>query len=136
MQKPMNIRLVRVQYIPKTLEPGFLYVSEEFGAAVHLCACGCGSKVSTPLGPTEWTLEETASGPSLTPSVGSWQLRCKSHYWIRRGKIVWSGTWTHDQVVAGRRAEEVRRRAHYDALDRKRAGILQRLWRWLKSLFR
>lgn len=97
MQKLTKIELVRVHYVPKTLKPGLLYVSEEFGAAVHLCACGCGSKVSTPLGPTEWALEETASGPSLSPSVGSWQLPCKSHYWIRGGKIVWSGQYEREQ---------------------------------------
>ncbi|HVT87716.1 MAG TPA: DUF6527 family protein [Tepidisphaeraceae bacterium] len=122
--------------MPKTLEPGVLYVSEEFGAAVHLCACGCGSKVSTPLGPTEWKFEETAAGPSLRPSVGSWQLPCKSHYWIRGGNVVWSGAWTPEQVLAGRQAEERRRRAYFDAKDRKRGGVLQRLWRWIKSFFR
>jgi hypothetical protein len=135
MQKLTKIKLMRVHYVPKTLEPGLLYVSEEFGAAVHLCACGCGSKVSTPLGPTEWVLEEVVNGPSLSPSVGNWQFPCKSHYWIRGGNIVWSGKWTPEQVAAGRSAEEQRRRAHYNALDRKRGGVLQRLWHWVKSLF-
>ena len=136
MQRLTKIELVRVHYIPKTLEPGLLYVSEEFGAAVHLCACGCGAKVSTPLGLTEWELEETATGPSLWPSVGNWQLPCKSHYVISSGIIIWCGKWTSAQIAAGRGAEEKRRRAYYDDLDRKRGGILQRLWRWLKSLFR
>ena len=36
MQKLTTIKLARVQYIPKTLEPGVLYVSEKFEAAVHL----------------------------------------------------------------------------------------------------
>jgi hypothetical protein len=135
MQKVTKIELVRVRFIPKELEPGFLYVSEEFGAAVHLCACGCGSKVSTPLGPAEWALEETASGPSLSPSVGNWQFPCRSHYWVTGGSIVWSMEWTPAQVAAGRQAEEERRRDYYDSLDRKRGGLLQRFWRWLKSLF-
>jgi hypothetical protein len=135
MQKLMNIKLLRVRYVPKTLAPGLLYVSEEFGAVVHLCACGCGSKVSTPVGPAEWAFEETAHGPSLEPSVGNWQLPCNSHYWIRDGSIVWSGKWTSKQVTAGRRVEEERRRAHYAALDRKRGGVLRRLWRWIKSFF-
>ena len=52
----MKIELQRVHYMPKELKPGVLYVSEEFGAAAHLCACGCGAKIRTPLGPTEWTL--------------------------------------------------------------------------------
>ena len=135
MQKLTKIELVRVHYIPKTLEPGLLYVSEEFGAAVHLCACGCGSKVSTPLGPTEWSLKETISGPSLKPSVGNWQLPCKTHYWIRGGNVVWYEEWSTEQIVTGRRAEEARRQDHYEKLDRNRGGIVQRLWLWLKRLF-
>ena len=55
--------------MPQDLRPGVLYVSEEFGAAAHLCACGCGEKVSTPLGPTEWSLEETGWRAD-TSSVG------------------------------------------------------------------
>src|ERR1044072_8457033 len=104
MPKLTRIQLVRVYYIPKVLEPGLLYVSEEFGAAVHLCACGCGAKVSTPLGPAEWVIQETAHGPSLRPSVGNWQLPCQSPYWICRGEIVWSDQWTNEQIRAGRRA--------------------------------
>ena len=130
-----RIRLERVCYMPKELEPGVLYVSEEFGAAAHLCACGCGAKIRTPLGPPAWSLEETDSGPSLHPSVGNWQLPCKSHYWIKRGKVVWAAEWTPEQVTAGRCAEEVRRRDYYDASYRRQGGILQRFWRWLKSLF-
>lgn len=88
MSKLTHIQLVRVHYVPQVLEPGRLYVSEEFGAVVHLCACGCGAKVSTPLGPAEWSLHETDQGPSLRPSVGNWQHPCQSHYWIDAGRIV------------------------------------------------
>src|SRR5215208_1832321 len=115
----MKIELQRVHYMPKELEPGVLYVSEKFGTAAHLCACGCNSKVRTPLGLTEWTLEETDSGPSLWPSIGNWQLPCQSHYWISRGEVIWSNKWTPQQITAGRRMEEVRRQAYYDALDRR-----------------
>ena len=121
--------------MPRELKPGVLYASEEFGIAVHLCACGCGSKVSTPLGPTEWTLEDTKNGPTLTPSVGNWQQDCQSHYWIRRGKVVWAPKWTPERIDAGRRNEEARRRAYYDALYCQRGSTLRRFWGWLKRLF-
>ena len=94
-----------------------------------------GSKVKTPLGPTEWSVEETKSGPSLRPSVGNWQQACQSHYWIDRGEIIWAAKWTPGQIAAGHRHEDERRRAYYDAPDRKRGGLLQRVWRWLKGLF-
>ena len=132
----MMVQIQRVQYVPKELKPGILYVAQEFDIAVHLCACGCGSKVTTPLGPTEWTVKETASGPSLYPSVGNWQLACQSHYWIDGGEIRWAKKWTPDQIARGRKLEEERRRSYYDALERKRGGLLRRLWYWAKSLFR
>ena len=135
MSKLTTISLLRVHYVPKVLESGILYVSEEFGAAVHLCACGCGAKVSTPLGPTEWKLQEAAGGPTLTPSVGSWQLPCQSHYWIRNGQILWCETWSAAQIEAGRRQEEVRRRDYYDGRT-KPVGIWQRIWNWISSWFR
>jgi len=131
----MRIKLQHVQYMPKELKPRVLYVSEEFGAAAHLCACGCGAKIRTPLGPTEWALEETDSGPTLHPSVGNWQQACQSHYWIYRGEVNWSKKWTPEQIAEGRCAEEKRRRAYYYALDRQRGGILQRCWHWVKGLF-
>lgn len=131
----MRIELQRVRYMPKELKHGVLYVSEEFGAAAHLCACGCGSKIRTPLGPTEWTLEETDRGPTLRPSVGNWQQACQSHYWIYRGEIRWCDKWTPVQIALGRRTEEERGRAYYDALDRQRGGVLRRFLRWVKGLF-
>jgi hypothetical protein len=131
----MKIVLQRVQYMPKELKPGVLYVAEEFGAVAHLCACGCGSKVRTPLGLTEWKLEETEAGPTLYPSIGNWQQTCQSHYWIYRGEIRWAEKWTPEQIAAGRRAEEERRRAYYAVLDRQRTSILKKLRQWVKNLF-
>jgi hypothetical protein len=75
----MRFDLQRVRYIPAELRPGVLYVSKEFSIAVHLCACGCGTKIRTPLGPTEWSVKKTAKGPTLDPSVGNWQEPCQSH---------------------------------------------------------
>jgi len=131
----MRIELRHVHFIPKEMEPGVLYVAAEFGAAAHLCACGCGAKIRTPLSPTEWALDETTDGPTLRPSIGNWQQTCESHYWIWRGEIFWSGKWTPEQIAAGRRREEERRRDYFGALDRERASILRRFWRWLSSRF-
>jgi hypothetical protein len=64
--------------------------------------------------------------------VGNWQLACKSHYWIYRGKIRWSDKWTPEKIAAGRRGEEERRSAYHDALDHQNDGILKRFLRWVK----
>lgn len=131
----MKFELQRVHYMPKELKPGILYVSEEFDIAIHLCACGCGSKVKTPLGPTEWSVLETKSGPSLSPSVGNWQQPCQSHYWIDSGTIKWARKWTAEQIEAGRQHEEARRRDYYGKLERQRGGWPQKFVRWVKWLF-
>lgn len=128
----MRFELRRVRTMPAKLQRGLLYVSEEFETAAHLCACGCGSKVRTPLGPTEWQFTEDAEGPSLDPSIGNWQHACKSHYWITRGAVAWSNSWTPDQIATGRAREE-RRREHYYA-ELQPHTRWAKLWRWCKSV--
>jgi hypothetical protein len=120
--------------MPDELRPGVLYVSKEFETAHHLCACGCGAKIRTPLGPTEWTLDETLRGPTLWPSIGNWQQACQSHYWIRKGGIVWAEKWTPQQIARGRQAEEHRRTTYYEKLYGERPNLLARVWRWLMAL--
>ncbi len=131
----IKIKLERVHYMPKLLEPGILYISEEFGTAAHLCACGCGAKIRTPLGPTEWSIEDTDAGPTLWPSVGNWQQACKSHYVIYRGEVKWAGTWTDTQIHAGRVREEKRREVYYRALYSGSEGRLDKFARWIKRFF-
>ena len=119
--------------MPASLEPGVLYISEEFETAAHLCACGCGSKIRTPLGPTEWQFSDDPEGPSLDPSVGNWQRPCRSHYWIDRGRIEWSTEWSAAQIAAGRAREQRRRERYYAVLYPDRWW--SRVWRWLKTMF-
>jgi Family of unknown function (DUF6527) len=128
-----KFELRKVEYMPTKLEPGILYVAEAFRAAAHLCACGCGAIVRTPL--NRWFLKETEDGPSLDPSIGNWQEPCQSHYWIERGKVRWAPTWSSGQIEIGRQHQEERLRAYYESRNRKRGGNIQRFYRWLKSLF-
>lgn len=128
--------LQRVHYMPTEIAPGVLYVSEEFRIALHLCACGCGAKIKTPLGPTEWSIVETDQGPSVWPSIGNWQQACQSHYVISHGEVKWAGKWTPEQIAAGRRREEEQRQAHYDAWYRQNRGLWGRLWDAVKALLR
>jgi hypothetical protein len=76
------------KHIPSEPDEGVLYVSMEYATAVHLCACGCKSKVVTPLGQADWQL--TFDGTvSLRPSIGNGLLPCRSHYHIRHDAIEW-----------------------------------------------
>jgi hypothetical protein len=128
-----SIALQRVKYVPKDLAPGILYVSDEYAIAAHLCICGCANKVVTPLGPAEWTFSERNGRPTLRPSIGNWQLACRSHYVISDGQIQWADQWTDAQVATGRQAEEHQRQAHYASLGREQ-GLWTRAWKFLRKL--
>ena len=129
----MTFKLERVGLMPKDLQQGILYVSEEYHTAAHLCACGCGSKVRTPLGPTEWTFTDSPGGPSLWPSIGNWQKPCRSHYFIRGGQVLWRREWSESEVLAGRLNEAKRREAYFGG---KAARQRPTLWGWIRRLFR
>lgn len=101
-----------------------LYISFEYATASHLCACGCGQKVVTPIRPTEWLLIWNGEAVSLYPSVGNWSFPCRSHYWIRENRIVWAPRWSPRQITAGRK-REVKRRAVYFRRIHKSSGLIR-----------
>ncbi len=115
-----RINLKRVEFMPMSLDAGVLYVSEKYKVAAHLCPCGCGNKVVTPLGPAEWWFSEDEGQPTLYPSLGNWQLPCRSHYWILFGEIEWSYQWSEEQIEAGRENEELRRHFYYEILAKRK----------------
>lgn len=79
-----------VETMPEQLEQGVIYVSEKYGIAIHLCACGCGMRTVTPFGgPSDWTLSLKGGAVSLNPSIGNWQFACRSHYYVTGGKVEW-----------------------------------------------
>jgi hypothetical protein len=88
----------------------------------------------TPLGPAEWTYSEHDGRPTLYPSIGNWQLPCRSHYFITAGQIHWAAQWSEHQVDAGRQADEQRRRAHY-ASRNTNPRFWTRLWQWFRKIF-
>lgn len=128
-----KIQLQKVYYIPRELEEGILYYSEEFSTASHLCPCGCRNKVVTPIGPINWSFTEKYGEATLDPSLGNWQLPCRSHYWIINGMIEWSYPWTEEQIERGRKHEEIRSNLFHEKLDRK---PMNRMRKFIFSLFK
>ena len=96
-----------VDEIPRELEVGKLYVCCRYRAVKHLCACGCGVAVNTPLHPTGWTLICDGVSVSLSPSIGNWSESCQSHYWIRNNRVHWASKWSRGRIRRGRRAREL-----------------------------
>ena len=91
-----------VEFIPRELEPNTIYVSIPFATAIHNCCCGCGNRVVTPISPTDWKLIFDGRTISLDPSIGNWSFPCRSHYWIRNNRVVWSDQWSDEEIDAVR----------------------------------
>ncbi|MCG5078259.1 DUF6527 family protein [Paraburkholderia tagetis] len=139
-----------VTEVPRDLESGVLYISTEYGTAVHSCCCGCGQEVVTPLTPTDWKLSMHGNTVSLWPSVGNWNLPCKSHYVIRGNLVIEAAPWTPKKIESEIRRDKAAKASYYshqakgdssadakrDSNDRPQVparaeGWLARLLRWI-----
>jgi len=114
-----KIHVSFVEFIPEVLEAGMLYVSTRYATASHLCACGCGQKVVTPIRPTDWTLLWDGDSVSLRPSIGNFGMPCQSHYWISNGRIIWAAAVPDALIKEGRDAD---RRAKKRYFAERQAG--------------
>lgn len=85
-----------VEVLPTELDPGVLYISGSHNIVAHLCCCGCGKEVVTPLGQAGWTLRYDGR-VSLSPSVGNGAYECKSHYVIQASRVRWLSNMTPEQ---------------------------------------
>ena len=102
-----QVRHEFVEFIPQTLEPGVVYISIPYTTITHLCCCGCGNKVVNPISPAQWRVEYDGETVSVSPSVGSWDLPCRSHYWIWRNQIRWARPWTDEEISLGRHRDKL-----------------------------
>ena len=136
-----------VKHIPDELEPGVLYVSMDYGTAAHRCCCGCGEEVVTPITPTDWKITFDGETVSLHPSIGNWTLACRSHYVIKRGRVIEAGPWTDKQVEAERRRDRAAKARFYDLAEpveltaiasqteppsQANPSLLRRILRWMR----
>jgi hypothetical protein len=133
----MRVQFMRpsyVEFIPKELQDGVLYVSKRFKTASHRCCCGCGTKIVTPLRPTEYELIEHGGRVSLEPSIGNWDHPCRAHYWIREDRVVWARQMSWAQIEAGRAYDDALKHAYF---SQGSAPWWQRMWHqftiWLKN---
>lgn len=129
-----------VDYIPADLEQGVLYIALDFGAVMHLCADGCGERISTPLHPAQWSLIYDGNTVSLSPSVGSGS-NCGSHYRIRNGTVSWSRAMTQDQFKRGRERDRAAVQRYYEPEtpavrepEARPGGLLARIMQRLRRL--
>lgn len=105
--KMEKLEPVYVEFIPSSLEDGKLYVSMLYRTCVHLCPCGCGEKVITPLNSHGWTLHFNGK-VTLRPSVGNYNLSCRSHYFITDNHIEWLPTMDEPKSKKSKKRRKVK----------------------------
>ena len=128
-----------VDLIPDELEPEVLYVSLDYATVTHLCFCGCGQEVVTPLSPTDWKLTFDGVSISLSPSIGNWSFPCRSHYWIRSGRILWAENWSDEEIAVGRELDKAKKDDFFGSEEEYRTATEEpdgstTYWRSLKRL--
>jgi len=119
VRKVTSIIPQKVEFIPERLEQGILYVSPKYKTAIHLCCCGCGKEVVTPLSATDWSLKVTGNDVTLHPSIGNWSFECRSHYWIRNNRVVWAEDMSQAKIERGRAANLRRKAAYFEETNSK-----------------
>jgi len=132
MTRLNTVRAEYVEVMPKILRKGVFYISEKYRTASHLCCCGCGTKVVTPLKPGRWRLQTTDAGITLSPSVGNWSSACQSHYFIENGRVRWAQSFTPQQIARNRTRDEAILEEVYRPKVPK-FGFCGRMWRRIKE---
>lgn len=108
-----------VELIPDHLENGVVYVSIKYCTAIHKCCCGCQEEVVTPLSPVDWQLTFDGKTISLHPSIGNWGLKCQSHYWIRKNRVIWSERWSDTQIKLLQESDQIEKEEYYKKEKKK-----------------
>lgn len=130
-----------VEFIPDIIEDGVLYISIKYCTAIHKCVCGCGNEVVTPISPTDWKLTFDGKTISLSPSIGNWNFKCQSHYWIKRDEIIYAEKWDKKEIQAGRNKDKKQKAKFYNGKSENNKSAIKTLkkkkgWKqFLKSFF-
>ena len=138
-----------VEFIPKVLPDGVIYISIPYATVIHNCCCGCGVRVVTPLSPVEWTLSFDGRSVSLSPSIGNWSFPCRSHYWVRNNRVIWSDEWSDEEIDAVKKDDDHASTAFYKpkstakteaptpkpkkANKKSKPGLKSKIKRWLSN---
>ncbi|WP_354665980.1 DUF6527 family protein [Stutzerimonas kunmingensis] len=91
----LTVRQIEGDTLPKSFPKNqLIYLiddGEGWSAGLH-CPCGCGDILEVPLlhdASPKWRLNIDSKGrPTLHPSI--WRReKCRSHFWIRGGRVYW-----------------------------------------------
>ena len=111
-----------VERMPKKLNGGVVYHSEEFEVAALLCACGCGHRVML-LVPDSHQVSSDGGMATVRPSIAVCDAPCKSHYFITAGVVEWLPAFSEAMATSVMRGQIAR----HAILDTKRRSWSSRV---------
>ncbi len=126
----MRYRYRAVERVPKEMEPGVVFHSEEFELAGLLCACGCGHRI-TLLVPDSHQVFDQGGWATVRPSIGVFDAPCRSHFFIRSGQVDWMPAFSGGQAASIMQAQ-IARHVMRDRMPLSRWG---RMVAWIAGLF-
>ena len=91
------VYVTEVKELPSPLHSRTVYIVIEGKQKIHaalICPCGCRSTILLNLLKDSYPYWKISKGniQGLTISPSIWKTSgCKSHFFIRRGKIIWAG---------------------------------------------
>lgn len=103
-----------VEFVPEILERDILYISITYCTTIHLCVCGCGNEVVTPLSPNDWELTFNGKTVSLYPSIGNWSFPCQSHYFIKNSVIRYAKKWSKEAIIENQRQDRKKKKRYFE----------------------
>ena len=111
-----GLRTEVVQDFPDAFDPSRVYLVGEDRvpwSAALLCPCGCGAEIRVSLVKNDrprWRVKRHFNGTvTLHPSI--WRSKgCRSHFFLRRGRIVWVRDRFGGRAVCTTRVKDVRSR--------------------------
>lgn len=124
-------QVIESERLPAVTEPYKFYYSPRFQMAALSCPCGCGHRVMLNL-LDQHSCEFVNGLPTVYPSILAADAPCRSHFWIRKGEVVWAEKWSKARVQRVMAAQLQRH------LGKKQAPLTRwaKFMAWLKSLFR
>ena len=80
---------------------------------------------------------------SLRPSIGNWNYRCKSHYFITNNRVIWADRFTQRQITNIQTKDRFDKQNYIASKNNQevnslpdRDSWLLKLWRFIKSFFK
>lgn len=133
--KIKNLKPEYVEHLPDQLAEGVLYICEDFELTAHKCCCGCGEDVITKLGHAKWELIKNQNTVSLYPSIGNWNYKCQSHYWIRKNRVLDAGMMSEKEISYIQEKDRRERYAYIESIKEEKGLMtgVSKIWKRIRE---